>query len=168
MATGNAQKKKLDNICSYLGTCGATMIRELLSGERREVRTIKPAASVFEALETMSRFEIGALVVVEGDRVTGVISERDYARKVILIGKSSRETSVREIMSSPARTVSPEQTVAECLALMTDRHFRHLPVLKEGELIGIVSMGDLVKSVISDQEQRIEQFEKYIRGAYPS
>lgn len=170
MTTANLHERTFDDIGSFVGkrACGTATVRSLLAKKGRGAYTASPSTSVLEALKSMARHQIGALVVVEGDRVTGVVSERDYARKVILTGKSSGETSVREIMSSPASTVSPDQTVAECMTLMTERRIRHLPVLEGGRLTGLVSIGDLVKSIISDQERRIEQFEKYIRGAYPA
>jgi CBS domain-containing protein len=163
------QRRNLDDIGSYLATtvCGETRIAALLEERQGEVLTITQSQSVYDALVIMAEHNIGALVVVEGERVIGMLSERDYARKVILIGRASRETSVREIMSWPAKTVSPEHTVGECLALMTEHHVRHLPVIKEGRLEGMVSVGDLVKSVIADQGRQLEQFERYIRGAYP-
>lgn len=153
---------------SAAGTCGLRTVREILAVKGGTVHTIRPEASVFEALEQMSRFEVGALAVTESGHVRGVISERDYARKVILIGKSSRETQVREIMSSPARTISPEHTVADGLQVMTGRRVRHLPVIDGDRLVGLVSIGDLVQSVMADQEQRITQYERYVRGAYPA
>jgi CBS domain-containing protein len=116
----------------------------------------------------MSRHNIGALVVTEGPQVVGIISERDYARKVILIGKTSRDTRVREIMSSPARTVTPQTTVAECFGYMTDNRLRHLPVVDGTDLIGVLSIGDLVKFIMEAQELRLEQFEKYVQGNYPN
>jgi CBS domain-containing protein len=170
MTTGNTQERTFDNIGSFVEkmACGAARVRDLLERKGRGAYTVSPSSSVLEALKSMARHGVGALVVVEGDRVIGVVSERDYARKVILTGKSSGETSVKEIMSHPASTVSPDQTIAECMTLMTVQRIRHLPVLESGRLAGLVSIGDLVKSIISDQERRIEQFERYIRGAYPA
>jgi CBS domain-containing protein len=170
MENVNPHSREHDDIGSYLRAqeCAEAKVRTLLERKNAEVFTITQSRSVFEALEAMSEHGIGALVVVEEGRVVGMISERDYARKVILIGRSSRETTVREIMSWPARTVTPEQTVAECMALMTERRIRHLPVLEAGRLVGIVSLGDLVKSIIADQGHRIEQYEKYISGSYPT
>jgi CBS domain-containing protein len=170
MENVNTHRRDRDDIGSYVKAqeCAEAKIRTLLEGRDGEVFTITQSRSVFEALEAMSDHGIGALVVVEDGRVVGMISERDYARKVILIGRSSRETTVREIMSWPARTVTPEQTVAECMALMTEYRIRHLPVLEAGGLVGIVSLGDLVKSIIADQGHRLEQYEKYISGSYPT
>jgi CBS domain-containing protein len=112
----------------------------------------------------MADKEVGALPALEGEKVVGIISERDYARKVILKGKSSMDTPVREIMTQKVLTVRPEQTIQECMALMTDKRIRHLPVLEDDRLVGIVSIGDVVKAVISQQEFMIEQLERYIEG----
>jgi CBS domain-containing protein len=163
-------KRELDDIGLYVGTklCGSTKIRQLLHLKGVRVHTVTPTATVLEALKEMARHEIGALVVLEGPSLAGIISERDYARKVTLIGKSSHDTTVNEIMSRPAMAVTPDHTVSECLEMMTDRRLRHLPVLENDHLVGLVSIGDLVKSVMSEQEERIEQFERYIRGAYPA
>jgi CBS domain-containing protein len=154
----------------YVGNrlCGSTRVRHLLHLKGSKVHTVLPTATVLEALKEMARHEIGALVVLEGSSLAGIISERDYARRVILIGKSSHDTAVSEIMSRPAMAVTPEHTVSECLEMMTDRRLRHLPVLEKDHLVGLISIGDLVKSVMSEQEERIEHFERYIRGAYPA
>jgi CBS domain-containing protein len=163
-------RSELDDIGLYVGTklCGSTKIKQLLHLKGREVHTIAPTATVLEALKRMARHEIGALVVLKGSSLTGIISERDYARKVILTGKSSSDTAVSEIMSHPVMAVTPNHTVSECLSMMTDRRLRHLPVLEKDHVVGLVSIGDLVKSVMSEQDERIEQFERYIRGAYPA
>jgi CBS domain-containing protein len=148
---------------------GSMPVRDVLvEKRRREVFTIAPKESVYDALSRMAEKNVGALVVVDGGRVVGVVSERDYARKVILIGKASRETAVEEIMGSPAVTVSTATTVAECMSLMTGRHLRHLPVVADGVLIGLVSIGDLVKALLADQEARLGKIEAYIRGDYPA
>lgn len=139
-------------------------VRELLEQKGGVVWTIAPNASVFEAIRTMAEKGVGALVVVEGGRVVGIISERDYARKVILQGKSSRQTSCREIMTDTVFFVTQERTVDECMALMTDKRIRHLPVMKDDHLVGIVSVGDCIKAIISKQQFIIEQLESYIRG----
>lgn len=129
--------------------------------------TITPDKTVFEAIELMSEKNIGALVVMEGGQVVGVLSERDYTRKVALRGKSSKETLIREILSSPVISVTPETTVEEGLRCMTQHRVRHLPVLEAGRLIGIVSIGDLVNQVINVQTAAIHQLHNYISGQYP-
>lgn len=139
-------------------------VGQLLQAKGAHVVSIAPGARVFEALELMAEKDIGALVVVDDGRLVGIISERDYARKVILQGKSSHDTPVREIMTDRVVTIAPDQTVEECMALMTDNRFRHLPVTVSGRLAGVVSIGDLVKEVIADQEETIKQLEQYIRS----
>ena len=127
--------------------------------------SISPEVSVFDAIKMMAKRNVGALPVVEGGKVIGMMSERDYTRKVALKGKSSKETKVREIMGTPVITVPPEQPVGDCLRLMTEHRVRHLPVLENGQLIGIVSIGDLVNWIISTQNAHIEQMEQYIAGS---
>lgn len=142
-------------------------VRQLLESKRQGVRSvlaISPEASVYEALRTMAEHEVGALVVMQGDRLEGIFSERDYARKVILHGKTSRETLVREIMTIRVVCVHPEQTVDQCMALMTDKRVRHLPVLEHKHVVGVISIGDVVKEVISEQRFVIEQLEQYIHS----
>ncbi|MGH7002245.1 MAG: CBS domain-containing protein, partial [Stellaceae bacterium] len=119
---------------------------------------------VFEAVTTMAARNVGALVVLEGEKIVGVISERDYARKVALMARSSRDTPVRDIMTAPVMTVRPDQTNEECMALMTEHRLRHLSVLDGGRMIGVVSIGDLVKDIISEQKEIIQQLEHYIAG----
>ena len=142
-----------------------TTVRDILQGKGNQEWTLGPDQTVFEALNLMAEKEIGALVVVDGKRIIGMLSERDYARKVILKGKTSRETPVKDIMTSKVCYVAPERTVDECMALMTDKTIRHLPVLENEELSGLVSIGDVVKSMISEREFIIERLEAYITGS---
>jgi CBS domain-containing protein len=137
-------------------------VRQVLKDKGYAVETITPEASVYDALQKMANRELGALVVFDGGEVCGLFSERDYARKVILQGRLSKNTQVQEIMTRRVITVEPEQTVEACMVLMTDKHIRHLPVLEEGRLIGIVSIGDIVKAVIDAQRLTIEELETYI------
>jgi CBS domain-containing protein len=123
-----------------------------------------PDTSVLDAVRQMADQNVGALIVLDGEAVVGIISERDYARKVVLLARSSKDTQVRTIMSSPVASVRPSQTVEECMALMTDRRLRHLPVMEAGKLRGVISIGDLVKQVIADQKYAIEQLESYVHG----
>ena len=139
-------------------------VRQLLKEKGPDVWTVKPDASVYHAIQVMAEKGIGALVVVEGDKPVGMFTERDYARDVILKGKSSPKTPVRDVMTKRVICVGPDQTVEECMAIMTEKHLRHLPVLEEESLAGMVSIGDLVKSIIADQKFTIEQLESYIRG----
>jgi len=128
------------------------------------VHTIAPTASVLDAVRRMAEKNIGALLVVEGERVVGIVSERDYARKIVLLARSSKDTPLRDIMSTPVMYVRPDQSSEECMALMTENRLRHLPVMDGGRLVGLVSIGDLVKDIISEQKFIIEQLEHYISG----
>lgn len=142
-------------------------VRSMLKVKGADVWSVRPAATVFEALLLMADKEIGALVVVEEGKLAGMFSERDYARKIILHGKTSKETLVREVMTSPVLTVAPEQTVDECMRIMTRNRIRHLPVLEGDRLAGVISIGDLVNSIISAQAETIHQLSSYIAGSYP-
>ncbi len=139
-------------------------IDELLRSKGREIYSIAPADLVYTAMESMASHGIGALVVTEGNRLTGIVSERDYARKVILQNRSSHSTTVADIMTKDVIEVAPQFSVDECMVLMTDNHIRHLPVVDNGELVGVISIGDLVKTVIAEQQQTIEQLQHYIAG----
>lgn len=139
-------------------------VSQLLRAKGRDVWYIEPDACVIDALKLMADKEVGALVVLEEETLVGIISERDYARKVTLKEKSSMDTPVSEIMTQRVICVGPEQTIQECMAVMTDKHVRHLPVLEDDRLVGIVSIGDVVKAIITHQEFMIEQLERYIEG----
>jgi len=139
-------------------------VRQVLNDKGYAVETVAPETSVYEALQKLSNREVGALVVLEEGEICGLFSERDYARKVALQGRISKETQVQEIMTRRVITLEPEQTVEACMVVMTDKRIRHLPVLEEGRLIGIVSIGDIVKAVIEAQRLTIEELESYITG----
>jgi CBS domain-containing protein len=138
------------------------MVKHLIERKGRTLYSVEPEDPVLEAIRLMAEHHIGALLVLKGTELQGIISERDYARKVILHGRSSADTPVWQIMSSPVITVSPGQTVQDCMHLMTERRVRHLPVVDGGRVVGMVSIGDLVKAVIEEQQQTIEQLESYI------
>jgi len=142
----------------------ATTIRDVLKNKSREVWSTRPDATVYQAIELMADKQVGALPVLENGQLAGIISERDYARKIILKGRSSKETAVSEIMSSPVISVSPHTTVGECMRLVTDNRVRHLPVLESGRMIGMISIGDLVNWIIHEQQETIRQLEAYIAG----
>jgi CBS domain-containing protein len=143
----------------------ATTISAILKQKTGTIASTTPDASVYHAIEAMAERKVGALLVMREGELIGIISERDYARKVILQGRSSKDTSVADIMSSPVITVSPHHTVGECMRIITDNHFRHLPVVSGGAVVGMVSIGDLVNWVISEQEKTIRHLEAYISGA---
>jgi len=139
-------------------------IKQILDAKGYAVWSIHPQASVFAAIQQMAEKEVGALVVLEGDAVVGIISERDYARKVVLKGRSSRQTAVRDIMTPDVISVRLDQSIEECMSIVTERRIRHLPVMDSGRLVGIISIGDLVKMIIAEQQFIIEQLEHYING----
>ena len=141
-----------------------TIVRQLLDRKGRAIFSVAPGAAVLEAIRAMAEHQVGALLVMEDETLAGIVSERDYARKVILLGRSSADTPVRDIMTSAVITVQPDTTVDKCMQLMTDRHVRHLPVVDGGRVVGMVSIGDLVKAVIQEQSEHIEQLERYIAG----
>jgi len=141
-----------------------TKVKDILALKGQSVWFVAPDSSVYDAMKLMAEKGIGALMVMQGEKLVGIISERDYARKVILQGRASRTTQVREIMTSHVLYAQPEQNIEECMALMTDKRVRHLPVFDEGRMLGVISIGDLVKSIITEQKFMIEQLEKYISG----
>ena len=141
-----------------------TTVKDILQTKGHDVLSITPDATVYEALKVMADKNVGALMVLDGQTVAGIMSERDYARKVVLHGKSSVEMQVREIMTSSVYYVRPEQSLQECMAQMTDKRVRHLPVIEDDRLVGIISIGDVVKTVIADHESTIKLLENYITG----
>jgi CBS domain-containing protein len=141
-----------------------THVRALLERKNRALFSVGPAAPVLEAIRAMAEHHVGALLVMKGESLAGIVSERDYARKVILMGRSSSDTPVSAIMTSPVLTVTPETTVQECMQLMTDKRVRHLPVMEKNRVVGMISIGDLVKAVMAEQQQQIEQLESYIHS----
>jgi len=139
-------------------------VSDILKSKGSEIWSVKPESTVFESLQLMADKGIGSLLVMDGEKLVGIVTERDYARKVILEGKSSRTSTVAEVMTTRVLCVSPERTVDECMALMTDKRARHLPVLDHKRVIGVVSIGDLVKAMISEQQVLIDQLQHYISG----
>ena len=137
-------------------------VRQVLASKSPDVHAIGPDAPVIDALRMMAEHRIGAVLVLEGDRLAGIVSERDYARKVALAGRSSQQTPVRDIMVAAVSTVGPDETVARCMQMMTDGRFRHIPVLEDGSVVGVVSIGDMVKAVIEDQQVELDQLQRYI------
>ena len=139
-------------------------VSHVLRSKGNSVWSLPPQASVLDALHLMEEKDIGALLIIEDELVVGIFSERDYARKVILQGKASKDTPVEEIMTERVFYVQPDQSIEECMAVMTEKHVRHLPVLENGQLLGVISIGDVVKAIIAEQGFVIEQLENYITG----
>lgn len=143
-------------------------VRHLLQSKTNRIWSVSPQATVYEALELMAAQNIGAVLVMEGGQLVGIFTERDYARKVVLHGKTSRTVTVGELMSTELACVGPDDTIDDCMSLMTDKRTRHLPVMENGKLIGVVSIGDVVKAIISDRELMIRELERYITGGHSS
>ncbi len=143
------------------------IVKQILDNKGHDVWSIGPDASIYEALELMAERNIGAVLVMEGGRLVGIFSERDYARKVVLEGKSSRETPVRQAMTGRVFAVRPDQSVEGCMALMTEKRIRHLPVMRDDEVVGVISIGDVVKALITQQANTIGHLESYITTGYP-
>lgn len=142
------------------------LISQVLQAKGHDIWSIAPDATVLDALKLMAEKNIGALLVIENGELVGIMSERDYARKVVLEGKASKDTPVRDIMSARVLYIRPDQTIEDCMALMINKKIRHLPVMREGKVIGVLSIGDVVKAVISEKEYLIEQLENYITDSY--
>ena len=141
-------------------------IGQLLEAKGKDIWSISPHVTVFEALRIMAKKDIGALLVIDKEKLVGIFSERDYAQKVILKGKSSKDTNVGELMTTEVFYIDPKNTLHECMAIMTVKHIRHMPVLENDQLIGMLTLGDVVKQIISEQEFTIRELEKYISGGY--
>jgi CBS domain-containing protein len=139
-------------------------VRHVLQGKTHAIFSVEPEDPVLEAIQAMAEHSVGALLVMKGDELAGIVSERDYARKVILLGRSSSETPVWQIMSSPVLTVSPDKSIQECMQLMTDKRVRHLPVVDGQRVVGMLSIGDLVRAVLEEQQRTIADLENYIRS----
>ncbi len=142
----------------------STSVKEILSGKSAEILSVVPDTSVYEALDLMARADISAVLVLEGERLVGIFTERDYARKVALRGRNSKDTRIRDVMTQNLLTISPTQDVDDVMAIMTENRFRHQPVVERGKLIGIVTIGDAVKAVMEEQRQTIAQLSSYISG----
>jgi CBS domain-containing protein len=140
------------------------LVKHLLDSKGREIISIVEDASVLDAIKMMAERSIGSLLVMDGGELKGIVTERDYARKVIVKGRSSKSTQVREIMTADVLTASTTQTVNECMTVMSDKRIRHLPVVEDGEVLGLISIGDLVQAIIADQQEEIQQLEQYISG----
>ena len=140
---------------------------DLLRAKGRGVHTVSPAATVYEAVDRMVRHNVGSLLVGEGDEIHGIITERDYLREIVLKGRTSRETPVKEVMTSRVVCVGPDDTIEGCMAIMTEKRIRHLPVLEDGRLAGLISIGDVVKQLSMDQRAEIRYLTDYITGKYP-
>ena len=141
-----------------------TKVRDILRVKGGHVWTVAPDDTVFDALKLMADKNIGSVLVMDGEKLAGILSERDYARKVVLHGKTSRHLPVREIMTGDVQTISPDENIDRCMALMTQKHIRHLPVVEDGRVVGLISIGDVVKAVIEDQAFLLDQMEAYIAG----
>ncbi len=139
-------------------------VQELLSRKAGTIHSVKPQEAVLTAIQMMATHSIGAVLVMTAGKLEGIVSERDYARKIVLLGRSSNDTAVHEIMSAPVLTVAPNDTLDACMRIMTERRIRHLPVVERGQVVGVLSIGDLVKAVIDEQQRTIEQLETYIRS----
>jgi CBS domain-containing protein len=142
-----------------------TTVRSVLQSKGSDVWSTTPDTLVFDALKVMAEKNVGALLVMNGNQLIGIFSERDYARKVVLKGESSHNIAIRNVMTSGVISVTPDQSIEECMALMTGKHIRHLPVLENSKLVGLISIGDVVKAIISQHEDTIKQLENYITGA---
>jgi CBS domain-containing protein len=143
-------------------------VADLLSAKGREVHTVSPGATVYDAVNRMVQHNVGSLLVVEGDEIHGIITERDYLREIVLKGRTSRETPVRDVMTTRVVCVEPGHTIESCMAIMTEKRIRHLPVLEDGRLTGLISVGDVIKRLSLDQKAEIRYLTDYITGKYPA